>query len=157
MTDQIIRLNKINIDEIKSITADERTDWLNQILDELMEDLQGHHQDCSKRSIVLNAELEIREDDQYKKLILLEGQVKVCFSAVCSKTSELIDQKLDISLKTILLNKMAQINHDLGERISLLYKNEEWDLYFYEKNQVDLYPIIHEYIFLNKNPYPGLE
>ena len=26
-----------------------------------------------------------------------------------------------------------------------------------KKNQVDLYPIIHEYIFLNKNPYPGSE
>jgi len=45
--------------------------------------------------------------------------------------------------------------HELEDEISLFYDEEEWDLYFYEKNQVDLYPIIHEYIFLNKNPYPG--
>ena len=39
MLDQIIRVNKINLDEIKSIQGDQSVDWLSKILDELMEDL----------------------------------------------------------------------------------------------------------------------
>ena len=153
MLDQIIRVNKINLDEIKSIQGDQSVDWLSKILDELMEDLQG--QESTKSLISLNGELEVREDSIYRKVLLLEGTVNVTYSDICSKSGDIIDQSLNIALKSIFLEKSMNNQHELEDEISLFYDEEEWDLYFYEKNQVDLYPIIHEYIFLNKNPYPG--
>ena len=154
---QIVRLNKIKFDEIVAIVGDEKVDWLGQILNELMEDLHAHQNGQAKKSIMLDAELEIKEDGQYRKVLLLEGMLKVSYSDICSKTSDLIDQELNIPLKSIFLEKFMGTQHELTDEISLFYDEQEWDLYFYEKNQVDLYPIIHEYIFLNKNPYPGSE
>ncbi len=81
--------------------------------------------------------------------------MSVTYSDICSRSGNIIDQNLNISLKSIFLDKSMKNQHELEDEISLFYDEEEWDLYFYEKNQVDLYPIIHEYIFLNKNPYPG--
>ena len=157
MIDQIIRLNKIKLDEIVALTGNEETDWLDKILHELMENLQGEYVQGAKRSILLDAELEIREDSNLRKVLLLTGRLNVIYSDVCSKTAELIDQELNIALKSIFVEKYMGTQNDLKDEISLFYEEEEWDLYFYEKNQVDLYPIIHEYIFLNRNPYPGAE
>ena len=157
MIERIIRINKIKFDEVVSLVGNEKIDWLGQILNELMENLQGEQVEQAKRSILLDAELEIKEDSNYRKVLLLEGAINVTYTDVCSKTAELIDQELNISLKSIFIEKYMGTQHELKDEISLFYEEEEWDLYFYEKNQVDLYPIIHEYIFLNRNPYPGTE
>ena len=48
-------------------------------------------------------------------------------------------------------------NEEFEEEITLFIENQEWDLYFHFNGVVDLKPVIHEYIFLNRNPYPGSE
>ena len=58
-------------------------------------------------------------------------------------------------MNAVFIDSHFEEDDGLGDEITLFYDESERDLYYFEKNLIDFLPVIHEYIFLNRNPYPG--
>ena len=153
--DQIQRVNKIKIDEVKRYSIDGKTEWLQTILVELLEDTGHNKEDINDSFIEFKASLDKEHYDEYGEVLFLEGEVRVKYLDISVQTGDQITQELEIPVNCVFLNQHNEKKHQLEEEISIFFGEQDWDLYYYKNNQADLLPVIHEYVFLNKNPYPG--
>lgn len=154
--DQLQRINKIRKDEVKKYEIDQSTEWLKSILMELLED-SGHGSDDLKDSeIKLSVSLDKEDFEEYGEVLFCEGNISIKYTDVSVQTGDPIEQKLEIPVFCAFLEEYNEKKHQLDEEITIFFGEQEWDLYYYKKNTADFLPVVHEYVFLNKNPYPGI-
>jgi hypothetical protein len=153
--DQNLRVNKVQIDEVKEYTADKQTKWLSEILLELLIDNGLSEDELSSSSLDLAIKLDKEEFDEYGEVLFCEGKIDLKYADVSIQTGETINQQLSIPISCVFLEQHNEKKHQLEEEISIFFGEQEWDLYYYKNHMTDFKSVIHEYVFLNKNPYPG--
>jgi uncharacterized metal-binding protein YceD (DUF177 family) len=129
--------------------------WLNEILGELVDELGGVLSSSTECLIKLKLEGSKIQHHTYRDAVLLKGDLEVKYPASSSTVGDQVQQELSIPIKTIFIDISFESNEELKEEITLFVEDQEWDLYFHSNGIVDLKSVIHEYIFLNRNPYPG--
>ena len=154
--DQFLRINKVRIDEVKSFSANQETEWLKSILLELLKDNGLGEQELSRSSIGLSMKLDKEHFDEYGEVLFCEGEIELKYLDVCVHTGDVIDQELSIPVSCAFLEEHNEKKHHFEDEISIFFGEQEWDLYYYKNNMTDFKAVVHEYVFLNKNPYPGI-
>lgn len=155
----IIRLQKLRTDVVEDVFCDKDTPWMMGLLEELNE--QVEEEDLSPTDyptyIEFKGQISKIKNSQYEQVLVVKGELTVKYLTYCISTGELMSDILETEIIVGAIDQLNQAKYDYNEEIITIDVNgEELDLYYFEDQQVDLAAIFHEYIYLNKNPYPRL-
>ena len=131
----------------------EKTNWLIPLLEELNEDV-----DISKRSgfssfLSLDLEITRRDERTLGNYITLIGAFKVQYLTYCVRCYEIMEEIQETDVNAVVIPREYRSLMNLEDEETFFVDNGEWDLFFYDL-KVNLAEIIHEYLYLHKNPYP---
>lgn len=155
-------LSRLKYDDPSSVRVDQDTDWVLKILEELSEEVDLDN-DSRYVKIKNPAFLNFRGTATRKNIpkfgdvLLLEGDLKARFLTNCVLSGRPMMDDLDTEVAAAFI--LDHLKEELGyeDEVSLYIDESEYDLYFYQGKKVDIKPVLHEYVFLNKNPYPKLK
>lgn len=149
-----LSVHKLPFDTPQVCWVDEKTEWVQTILKELQEgepllsEWKG-----SSPSLSLNLEVIRRSRENLKNYLTLQGTIKLNWITRCVLTYEAMEQRQEIPVRAAVIMRSYQKSMNLYDETVLFVNDREWDIFYYDKG-VDVAEIIHEYIYLNKNPYP---
>lgn len=152
---QIYSVKALQINVPTIIDIDDNIDWVKKILDEVNEEIDPSIREGRGNYLKLDIDMERQNDNTLGDYVLLEGDIKMSYTTNCVKTLEIMDEVFETEINAVVLENFLEKELNLEEETTFVVGSEEYDLYFYDR-KLDLEPIIHEYIFLNKNPYPKL-
>ena len=152
-----LRTTKLNFNEEKPFSFNDKDKWLNEILGELVDELKGELKEDLECSIKLEVHAHKHQHYNYRDVVLVKGELLAKYPALSGQTGEQLQQELLVPINCAFVDTTFKDNEELSEEITLFVENQEWDLYYHSNGVVDLSPVIHEYIFLNRNPYPGCD
>lgn len=135
---------------------DKSIDWLAELLKELNENTsQLPEEELLKRSR-LDVNLNVKKcfKPQMGEYLLVKGKIDAAFFTDCVRTLTLMKDEVNVEFQCCLLDKALESDDQYNDQIEIYTDNELFDLYYYERRKVDLKELIHEQIYLNKNPYP---
>ncbi|MCY4523706.1 MAG: hypothetical protein OXB84_03085, partial [Halobacteriovoraceae bacterium] len=95
-----------------------------------------------------------KKDGKYGDYFFLKGVLKASFHTYCVKSGNPMLDTINVEVKSAILDDEAK-NH-FQEKDTICLDENQLDLYYYKDNCFDMQKILHEYLFLNKNPYPHL-
>lgn len=137
---------------------DEKQPWVANLLSELSEDVGDEIAMIGEENITLTMDfsLEKKRHPHYGEILLVKGQLHASFPTLCSRTGAVIVDKLSAEVNACFLheNLKKTAEDPLEEEIDVVIGEEVFDLYFYAPRGASLSEMAHEYIYLNKNPYP---
>jgi hypothetical protein len=140
------------------VYLDGETPWLGEILEELNEDLtSSDYEGEGEASIVFKGNLIRKWSDRFQDYIILTGNIKATFYALEINSGEVILDHIDVPVKACWILEELREKFGYEEETEIWFDEDEYDLYYYDRNNVELKPVLNEYVFLNKNPYPGLD
>lgn len=162
----IIKVAKLKFDTDERISADQSSEWVLGILNELnenvdeedLEDLKRQSPQASECHLKFSADIKKVKNSKYKEVVLVEGELSAKFMTYCVSSGKLMSDVMECEVLVAAIDKSLQQSLGFDEEvIDIEVDGQEYDLYYFESNQLDLAPILHEYIYLNKNPYPRLQ
>ena len=140
------------------IHLDEQTPWLGEILKDLNEGLTSKDYEGDQgTSIVFKGNLIRKWNDRFQDYIILTGSLEATFYTLEIHTGEVILDNLNVPVKACWILEELKEKFGYEEETEIWFDEDEYDLYYYDRNNVELKPVLNEYVFLNKNPYPGLD
>ncbi len=152
--DNIVSLPKLKLGQEETLSLDLNTPWLMSILHELSSGLSSEDSKELNLDINFNGELIRDKDNSLGDIVKLLGSLNVTYITQCAQSGELMNDDLNLDVQAIFIDNILSDNYEDDENMTLFVGNMEYELYFYENNKLDLAQVLHEYIFLNKNPYP---
>lgn len=153
---QNLRINIVRVDEVKELSANKETPWLQEILLEVLEDNGLGADELNESDISLKLKVDKEHFDEYGDVLFCEGEINLKYSDISVQTGDQIAQELSIPVACAFLDEQNEKKHHFEEEITIFFGEQEWDLYYYKNNVTDFKAVVHEYVFLNKNPYPGI-
>jgi len=155
--DNIVSLPKLKLGKEENLSLDLNTPWLMSILNELSSDVSSRDskdQDGLTFDINFNGELIKEKDHSLGDIVKLLGALSVTYITQCAQSGELMNDELNLDVQAVFIDNILSNKYEDDENMTLFIGNMEYELYFYENSKLDLAQVLHEYIFLNKNPYP---
>lgn len=151
-----LNLVKLPLNKDVTITLTHENPWVQELLVELHEGVTGMPvRELVKRS-TFDVELNLCKKFQNTigEYLLAKITIDIQYFTNCIKTLALMKDSLNLTFQSAVLPKTLEENEEYTDQVEVFLDNEMYDLYFYEKNFVDIKEIIHEQIYLNKNEYP---
>ena len=145
--------------QTKIFEMDESIDWVGSLLSELNEEVSKDELSELETDMFLTIDGEVSR----KKTGKLEDHIKVSaklstvFATRCIKSGKAMVDNLELEIKFVVIDHELISRYGYEEQTSLFVDEDEYELYSCKDNQFDLKEIIHEFIWLNKDPYPTLE
>lgn len=140
------------------IELDGETPWLAQILKDLNDDISdADYEGEGETSIVFQGELIRKWSERFNDYIFLMGQIKVTFYTLEINSGDVILDHIEVPVKACWIQEELKEKFGYEDETEIWFDEDEYDLYYYTRNNVELQPVLSEYVFLNKNPYPGLD
>ncbi|MBT6324920.1 MAG: hypothetical protein HOJ35_03050 [Bdellovibrionales bacterium] len=155
--DNIVSLPKLKLGKEENLSLNSSTPWLMSILHELSSDTSSRdskEQDGLTFDINFNGELIREKDHSLGDIVKLLGALSVTYITQCAQSGELMNDKLNLDVQAVFIDNILSNKYEDDENMTLFIGNMEYELYFYENSKLDLAQVLHEYISLNKNPYP---
>jgi len=153
-----VLLSSMGADQYIEIDVDHSVEWMRNILSELQEDVAGELRKApellEKTSLSFQGDLQKRANSFWRDHALLVGDLKARFWTQCIKSGELLLEKIDLDIQAIFINEAIKKSKNLEETDTLMVESYEYDLYFYQSSVVKISDVLHEQLFLNKEPYP---
>ncbi len=149
-------LNTLALKLPQDLLIDEKTDWVKKILEELNEEVDSEDINGETSYLKLDLELIRDEKDALGDYLLINGEIDTQYLAYCVKTYDVIECILKTEIDAVILHKEMETKLQLDESTSLFIDDRDYEVFYYDK-QIELAPVIHEFIFLNKDPYPQKE
>lgn len=139
-----------------SYLYDEKLDWAQNILNELTEELNKEERKSYSESFSADIEITRKSNGSLGEFVILSGSIQIKYPVHDVKTFEMMQEVQETEVNAIVLDKNLEKTLELEDETTYyLDVDEELDLYFYDR-KLDIAPILHEYVFLNKNPYPTM-
>lgn len=153
---RIIPLGNLRLNTPEDFTVDHQIEWAQEFLDELQDGFTEFEKRClpEKPAVDIKGSLLKEKDSRYGYTVILTGDLSLTFGTYCVSTGQQMVDHLDVPLNVVFVQANYISRYHLEEETTLFIGGEERELYSYENNSIDLAEVIHEYIYLNKNPYP---
>ncbi len=152
-----VNIFKIDLKDTGLKLDGQNTAWLMELLEELHEDIDKGDEFFQNfnPSISFKGELTRKDKGKMGELGLLKGDLAVDFCTYDVHSGEMMGESLECEVRAAFMEQ--KVCEELGyeDETSLLVDTEEYDLYFYDGKLIDVKEVLHEYIYLNKNPYPS--
>ena len=155
----IIKLQKLRSDATENVFFDKDVPWLCNLLEELNEHVEEEDRkltDCTT-FIEFKGQITKKKNTKFEEMLIFKGKISAKYLTYCVSTGEVMSDTLEVDIAIGAIDKDNQKKYGYDDDIiDIEINGEELDLYYFEDHQLNLASIIHEYIYLNKNPYPRL-
>ena len=151
-------LSDFKVNHQQEVILTQAQDWMNDLLLELCEDAPDDEIGHIKESpyIKFSGIFEKKNTPQYNYFILVDGVLEVSFLTTCVKTGLLMQDYINVELRAAFLDETVIENMGLAEETNVFIGTQEYDLYPIQDKKIHLQEAFHEYLYLNKNPYPKM-
>lgn len=141
------------------VSLDQETPWMGEILKDLNDGLRESdlEEGMEKPFISFEGELTRKWNDRFRDYITLEGVLRANYLTLEINTGDVILDQIEVPVKACWILEELEKKFGYEEETEIWFDDEEYDLYYYDRNNVELKPVLNEYAFLNKDPYPGLD
>lgn len=151
----IFYINQVKRGEELTLDVDESIAWMQDILHELQEGFDEKDIKPQAPSISFNGIIKRKKDGKFGDYLLIQGKLKACFCTYCVKSGSPMLDSINVQVDSAILDD--EIKTRLRDDDDTIFLDQhQLDLYYYQNNCFDMQKILHEYLFLNKNPYPSL-
>jgi hypothetical protein len=150
----IVDIRGIKKGQTLEVEVNEKIDWVKELLDELSDGVD--HQDEVVPYLKIFISLDKRFNEKFESFVLINGRIEALHPAICVRSGDSFLDKLDIPVNAIVIDDNLREKWGYDEEITMFFEDEEKDLYTFENSQIQVKEILHEYLFLNKNPYPKI-
>ena len=152
----IIHINQVKKGEEYLLNVNESISWMNDILCELQEGFDEKDCDSQTPCISFNGAIQRKHDGKYGDYLLMQGILKANYCTYCAKSGDPMLDSINVQVNSAILDSEAEEKFHKDED-TIYLDQHPLDLYYYQDNYFDVQKILHEYVFLNKNPYPSLQ
>lgn len=145
------------MDVPKSVQIDcDQDDWAKEILSELEENIDQEDRDeiGQKSKLTFIGEMIKKNNSHLNDFMILTGQLNVEFITYCTSTGAAMSDSIDVHVQAVFIQDKVRDKYGHEEDTEIFVGDEVYDLFFVENDQVDIAPVINEFVFLNKNQYP---
>ena len=155
----LFQVNKIDFETPMQIELDQDESWIHEILDEVNAEAETDNEFLRAGTTSLNAQLTIEKvrSDSYGSTLTVCGEIKVNYAAQCVNSLKDMTEELSVRFKAASVDSRLKATLNLENEDDILVGHEQFELFYYTKNQADLKEMIREIIFLNLNPYPRID
>lgn len=138
---------------------DKSTEWLAELLKEMNENatIAPVHILLSQTSIDVTIELMRKFKGEVGEYVLARGTIEATYATECVRTLRPMQEKLSAEFKTCFVPESVLKSEEYAETSEIWLDGETWELYGYDKNQIDLAEMVHEQAYLNYNYYPRID
>ena len=152
-------ITKMAKDAWVSYTADKNVAWVADLLREMNEHATTHTSDAhfANSVIHLSVELSRKYKGEIGEYVLARGTIRATYDTECVRTLQPMQESLTAEFKTCFVPTTVTQSEEYAETGEIWLDGDTWDMYAYEKNQIDVSEMIHEQAFLNYNYYPRLD
>lgn len=156
----VIRLSKLRSDVAEEIfCSDREMPWMLGLIEEINEQVDEEDRELPGYPSYLEFKGTITKlkNSKYEEMVLIKGELYAQYVTYCINTGAVMNDSLEAEIRIGAIDKENSEKFGFDQEvIDVEINGEELDLYYFNDNELDLRAIFHEYIYLNKNPYPKL-
>lgn len=143
----------------QELMLDSDVSWFGAILDELQEEIEDGEVGTSEESpgIWFKGKLIRRSNGKFGEVLFLEGELSARFLTNCVKSGRLMMDEFEAPVKAVFVDEEMITRYALEDEVTIELEGEEFELYSYKDDVASLGEVLHEHVFLNKNPWPTIE
>ena len=152
-----INLKDYSLNQEESYDLDEKTEWIQQILSEIEEEIDPELKDDDLALSTLNVSYEIlrQDNDELRDHIIARGHFQANFNCHCVRCLKVMKQELEQDFAYCYLPPALEEDEVFKDATDVYCEGEEMDLHFYDKKgKMDLAQIVYEQIQLNMDHFP---
>ncbi len=152
--DKKIILSRYIFDESVSYELDENCDWVSDLYEELEENTDREEAGYKKGFISVNLQLKRKSVKPFGDHLLVKGSLKSAYTGACVRCLCVTPQEVEAEFQCAFINSRFEKDPEFEELDDIFTENEQFDLYFYEKGNIEIAEMVHEYLFLNVDHFP---
>lgn len=148
-----INIKDLNPDVIEELKVSNEVPWIQALVDELEEDNDGEKGELPS-TVELDLKITLRSTKFYGDYVTVKAGIKAKYYAPCIRCLALTRQELELDVNGLFLHDSYASKPEYQDISSYFIENEEMELYFHKKGQVELKEFIHEQIYVEKEAFP---
>ncbi len=149
----ILNIKEMSPDVIEEYKVSTETPWIQELLSELEEENDGE-KGPEESYFKLEAKITLRATKFYGDYVTAKTSLKTQYYAPCIRCLALTKQNLELEVNGLFLHDSFSKKQEYQELTSYFIENEEMELYYHSKGQVELKEFIHEQIYIEKEAFP---
>ncbi len=152
-----LKIDKLAYDkplELQVIHGD--SEWSDKILNDLiLENNQNSEEEKNReKDILITIAIEKKHSAQLDDFVIVSGEVKVLYPAECVRCLDSTSQNVSCLFNTCFIKNSFENSPEYKDSTNIYINSQDWDLHFYESNQINIKSVILEEIYVNKNHFP---
>lgn len=151
--DPVVAINKYSHDITEYYELDEKTQWVQELLEELHEQLDPEDT-YPAGSIKISLEISRKKNNYLGDFLLVKAHIDAKYHLPCGLTLVPLFQHMDHHVAGAFLHDSMAKLPEYEESTTVFADNAEVELYFYSKGVAEVKEFIHEQVFLEVPPFP---
>ena len=152
--DPKITLSRYIFDETVQYELAEDCKWVADLYEELEENTDREEEGYKKGFISVDLQLKRKSGKPFGDHLLVKGSLKSHYTGACVRCLCVTPQEVETEFQCAFINSRFEKDPEFEELDDIFTENEEYDLYFYEKGNVEIAEMVHEYLFMNIEHFP---
>ncbi len=137
----------------QELVLDASQDFMQELLSELNSEVEVSESE-SDNQISFKGEI-VMIKGKFEEFFQITGRLKITYSTNDIVSNEAMTEIFDHEVNCLVLTQEVGEKLHLIDEIDIKHKGKDFDLYFMDdEDNFDFKDILHENIYLNKNPYP---
>ena len=154
-----INITTISMGQPLEFKLTEKDRWVGELLSELCEDLtQKELEELPDRPyLTINGWLTRVHNPQFKEHVLIDGTLQTLFGAQCTRSGKPMLDSMKFQINGVIIEGLLCEDLGYSEETELFVGEQMRELFCMSRNFFDLKEIVHELLYLMKNPYPSMD
>ncbi|MEK6624894.1 MAG: hypothetical protein AABY86_08000 [Bdellovibrionota bacterium] len=154
----LFALAKLKLNTPELFSFDQSLEWMESILTELNAPLEEGDVLFTEEApqIHFKSETTKKQNVKYGDIVVIKGDFSAKFITTCIQSGSPMMDRIDVVVRACYIDEVIKKKYELEDEMNIIVDDEEFDLFLYHNGKFDLYEVIREYAFINKNPYPVL-
>lgn len=156
--DAKLSVNKLPLNKNFEITIDHALPWMKALLTELNEEVGAKQiiSPSNQGELKFEGSYYKKNKSEYGDFVIITGTLSARYFTSCSQSGKTMQDEIVAECNACILSESFKVNPDYKDEIELYVDAEMRDLFFQKHSYVLLNEVFHEYLYLNKNPYPRI-
>ncbi|MBT3586340.1 MAG: DUF177 domain-containing protein [Halobacteriovoraceae bacterium] len=145
-----IQINDFSHDSEDLFELDGSTGWVADQIRELenIEDAEDEGKTYNPGKMQVTLKIQRKSKKPLGEHLVIRGKLNASYMTPCVRCLELTAMSVEAKFSSCFLHNHLEEAPEFKETASVFADNEEMDLYFYDKGQVDLKEMVHEQLFM---------
>lgn len=155
---------KLNLIKFPTNTAltyelDKTIPWVQNLLVEMNESATDKSPEewLQETSLEITIELTKKFKNEYGEYLLARGHFQCTFATESVRTLNPVKENMEVDFMACFLHEPLLKTEEFAEIDETWIDGDTYTIYTYAKSTADIAEMLHEQLFLNRNPYPIAE